>query len=75
MVMLLLPVTSVIVAVQAVVPVAVPLAPDVVFVQAIWVRVAGATALAVPLTVIGDDVVVDGGAVTVTVGSGGAGGV
>jgi hypothetical protein len=57
-------------AVQDVVPDAVPVAPVSVFNQVIWVTVAGDVALAVPLTVIGDDVVVDGADVTVTVGGG-----
>jgi hypothetical protein len=68
--MVLLPLPSGIVAVQDVVPDAVPLAPVSVFTHVTWVTVAGDVALEVPLTVIGDDAAGDGGAVTVTVGGG-----
>jgi hypothetical protein len=67
-VMGLSPLTRAIVAAQDVVPVAVPLAPEAPLDQVIWVTVAGDVALAVPLTVTGDDVEVDGADVTVTVG-------
>ena len=74
-VMGLLPLIRGIDAVQDVVPVAVPVAPEWVFVQVIWVTVAGDVALAVPLTVVGDDAGIDGGDVTVTVGGFGGVGV
>ena len=67
-VMELLPFTRGIVAVQAVVPDADPVTPERLFLQVTWVTVAGAVALAVPVTVIGDVAAVVGGAVTVAVG-------
>ena len=74
-VMGLLPLPRGIDAVQGVVPVAVPVAPVRPFNQVIWVTVAGEVALAVPLTVTGDVVEVDGEEVTVTVGGFGGVGV
>jgi hypothetical protein len=68
--MVLLPLPRGIVAVQDVVPDAVPLAPVRVFTQVTRVTVAGDVALAVPLAVMGDDVTADGADVTVTVGGG-----
>src|SRR6185503_11727055 len=66
-VMTLLPLSSGIEADQDVVPVAVPVAPVSEFDQVTEVTVFGAVALAVPLTASGEDVVVVGGEVTVTV--------
>jgi hypothetical protein len=68
MVMALLPVSRGIEADQSVVPVAVPVAPERAFDQVTDVTVAGAVALAVPLTASGVDVVLDGGELTDTVG-------
>jgi hypothetical protein len=69
-VMVLYPFTSGMEADHDVVPDAVPLAPERPFDQLTEASVAGDLALAVPLTVIGDDDELDGGEVTETLGGG-----
>ena len=67
-VMSLLPGARGMTALQVVVPVALPLSPVAEFDQVTWVI--GALPEAVPATISGEEVVVDGGDVTVTVGTG-----